>query len=119
MYVFLECKKDILILWDNSQSIGGKTFKEDVVPFLLEFVKKVNVSEDGAHVGFISFSTEEETKPILKIGSKNTVEELTAWLKGLKYENLMGTWTHTGSAFSIANKVRRNKPSPHGIYKMY
>jgi hypothetical protein len=117
LYIISVCKKDILVIWDNSISIGETRFKDNVIPFLLGFInsKELKVGEDGTHLGFISFSTKRRTKTILEIGTKNTVEELTAWRKGLKYSDYSGRRTFTGSAFKLANEVSRCETPLHVV----
>jgi hypothetical protein len=103
-----ECRKDILVIWDNSQSIGLGSFKDKVVPFLENLIKspKLNVGEQGTQFGFITFSSKERTKTLLNIGEKKNAKELEAWLNSLDYKlNLMGPRTYTGKAFKIANEV--------------
>ena len=102
-----ECVKDILILWDNSQSVGISSFQNSVVPFLKKLVNsaKLNVGTEGTHIGIITFSSEENTKTLLKIGEKTTPEELTSFLDSLDYDELMGERTYTGKAFQIANST--------------
>ena len=102
-----DCKKDILVIWDNSQSVGQGPFKDNVVPFLVNLVKspKLNVGKEGAQFGFITFSSDERTKTLLKIGEKTSPDDLETWLKSLKYPDLMGDRTYTGKALKLANET--------------
>ena len=102
--------KDILVLWDNSNSIGTDGFKEKVVPFLKKFIKspELQVGKHDTNIGFITFSSEAHTKPLLKIGSKTEPDELETWLDGLDYiKRLSGESTYMGKAFKLANDVSK------------
>ena len=114
VYIISECKKDILILWDNSASVGINNFKDKVLPFLKKLVTnaKLNVGKEGTHLGFTTFSTEDKTKALLKVGEKTEADELESWLDTLDYKNdLMGDQTYTGKAFKLASTdVSQPKP---------
>ena len=108
-----DCKKDILVLWDNSQSIGQGPFTDSVVPFLVNLVDspKLNVGEEGTQLGFITFSSSERTETLLDIGEITSADKLVKWLESLQYSQLMGEWTFTGKAFKLAYETF-NLPSP-------
>jgi hypothetical protein len=90
---------------DSSNSIGT-TFFENIRKFLLKLVEKLNVGEDGTHLGFITFSSASKTKKLLDVGEKTNTKKLQEWLNSLNYETqLMGGYTRTGLAFEIANNV--------------
>ena len=100
--------KDILVLWDNSQSVGYKYFKEYTKPFLKNLVTsgKLNVAKEGTHIGFITFATEKKTRELLKIGEITDPDDLVNWLDSLNYDkDLRGDGTRTGLAMKIANDV--------------
>jgi hypothetical protein len=108
LYVISECIKDILIIWDNSQSVGLSAFQDSVKPFLKNLVSspKLNVGKDGTHIGIITFSSPARTYSLLEIGNITSPDKLTSYLDTLDYANkLMGPWTFTGDAFAIANNV--------------
>ncbi|XP_028411875.1 uncharacterized protein LOC114534612 [Dendronephthya gigantea] len=101
-----ECTRDMLVIWDNSQSVGIGNFLDNVRPFLKKLVAdpKLDVGKDGTHIGFITFASEEKTRRLLKIGSIMEQEDLQSWLDGLNYvEDLMGPYTYTGLAFKLAS----------------
>jgi hypothetical protein len=99
--------KDILILWDNSRSVGLSAFQDSVIPFLKNFVNsaRLNVGSDGTHIGIITFSSPRRTHTLLKIGDITSPEQLTSYLDNLNYKELSGGSTTTGKAFEIANSV--------------
>jgi hypothetical protein len=100
--------KDILVLWDNSQSVGYKYFVEYVRPFLKNLItsEKLNVAKGGTHIGFITFATEDKTREILKLGEITDPDDLVNWLDKLNYDKqLRGDGTRTGLAMKIANNV--------------
>ena len=101
------CRKDILVIWDNSNSIGEGNFKDRIEPFLERLINstQLNVGEDGTQFGFITFSTEERTKTLLKFGKYKTRKDLIRWLKALNYETLNGVFTYTGEALKLADEV--------------
>ncbi|XP_028404264.1 uncharacterized protein LOC114526919 [Dendronephthya gigantea] len=98
-----ECKKDILILWDNSDSIGTDNFPK-VVQFLENLITspQLNVGEYGTHIGFITFSNEERTRELLSIGHITSQTGLTDWLESVNYNDLRGSQTFTGTAMKLA-----------------
>jgi hypothetical protein len=101
--------KDILILWDNSMSIGLSNFQDMVVPFLSNFIfnPKLGVASDGTHLGFITFSSQKRTRMLLPIGRITEAHELRSWLHGLDYgRDLAGSRTYTGTAFELAKQVK-------------
>ena len=116
-FIFLECKRDILILWDCSKSIKFDTLKTKIIPFLIGLVNsiKLNVNKEGTHLGFITFSRKEKTKVLKKVGEMQDPDELRNWLNQYKSETyfntiyskeLLGNKTYTGEAFKLADKVR-------------
>ena len=115
VYIISDCKKDILILWDNSVSVGKYNFRDVVLPFLIKLVNstQLNVAKNGTHLGFITFSNENRTRTLLNIGTKNKTEakDLISWLMKLNYKkDLEGNQTYTGKAFKLANDVSQPKP---------
>jgi hypothetical protein len=90
---------------DSSNSIGT-TFFKNIRKFLLKLAEKLNVGEDGTHLGFITFSSASKTKKLLDVGEKTNTKKLQEWLNSLNYgTQLMGGYTRTGLAFEIANNV--------------
>ena len=99
------------------QFIGYGNFVDRVVPFILRLVQndKLNVGEDGTHIGIIVFSDKSKTKILLKFGEITKKIDLINFLKKYndsykysleEYENeLMGDQTHTGDAFKMAAEV--------------
>ncbi|XP_028411841.1 uncharacterized protein LOC114534576 isoform X2 [Dendronephthya gigantea] len=112
-----ECIRDMLVIWDNSASVGTNNFLDNVRPFLRKLIQneKLNVGEDGTHMGFITFASEEKTENLLKIGSKTDKKDLLSWLNGLNYErDLIGDYTYTGKAFELAStEFRLRSPLNH------
>ena len=99
------CRKDILIMWDNSQSIGFANFLV-VKKFLKQLIVKLNVSPEGTHLGFLTFSDKWKTRKLLDVGQIQDPKELSKRLDKYDYDlDLMGGETRTGKAFSIANSV--------------
>ncbi|XP_028411904.1 uncharacterized protein LOC114534632 [Dendronephthya gigantea] len=101
-----ECIRDILVIWDNSQSVGIGNFMDNVRPFLRDLIDdpKLNVGNEGTHIGFITFASDDKTRELLKIGSKTSKSDLKTWLNGLDYrKDLMGPFTYTGKAFKLAS----------------
>ena len=98
----------MLILWDNSKSVGPTTFKNKVRPFLKDLIKssKLNVGQDGTHIGILTFSTEEETKVLLELGKLQSPVALNKFLDSLKYKDISGDGTRTGMALKIADEVK-------------
>ncbi len=102
-----DCRKDILIMWDNSASIGFNHFL-NILKFLKELIKKLNVSPDGTHLGFLTFSSEGKTKKLLDVGKIQDPTRLSDWLDDFISPYvfvLQGDYTYTGKAFEIANEV--------------
>ncbi|XP_028404367.1 uncharacterized protein LOC114527004 [Dendronephthya gigantea] len=96
-----ECKKDILVLWDNSNSISPHY--EDVFKFMKKLIrnKDLNVGEDGTHLGFITFSDgqsldlrrkertkdkKNHTRVLLKVGEITDPEKIIDNLSGYDYD---------------------------------
>ena len=71
------------MIWDNSQSVDIRNFKNSVRPFLKKLVAspQLNVGEDGTRIGFITFASDDKTRHLLKIGSKMDQEDLESWLE--------------------------------------
>ena len=122
--ISLGCKKDILILWDCSNSIKFDALKTKIIPFLKGLVnsKKLNVNKEGTHLGFITFSTKTKTKVLKKVGEIQDPDKLINWLNQYTERDFfnsnykkeqMGAQTYTGEAFIRANEV--SKPSMHII----
>ena len=103
-----KCRKDILLLWDVSNSLKKQGFAQ-VKKFLKELIQteSLNVKEDGTHIAFIVFSSERNTRRLLNFGVKTELSDLVDWLEGLtrRGNNLHGTRTYTGKAFEIASEV--------------
>ena len=102
------CRKDLWILWDNSQSVGEKTFKTQVRPFLKKLINnpRLSVGPECTHIGIISFSTQAKTKVLLEMGNKTSSDDLITFLNDLKYDELKGDGTRTGMALRIVDMVR-------------
>ena len=109
------CKKDLLILWDCSSSIGFTDLKNSIIPFLEGLVNssKLNVNEEGTHLGFITFSKKEKTKVLKKVGEMRSPDELRKWLDQYTKKSFfrstyktkqLGTQTYTGEALIRANE---------------
>ena len=79
-------KKDVLVLQDNSASIGAKYYS-DMKNFLKRLIasEEMNVGENGTHFGFITFSSVEKTKKLLDVGEKTDPEDLIKWLDHFDY----------------------------------
>ncbi len=75
--VISECRKDILLLWDVSNSLKKEGFKQ-VKKFLKELIqtKSLNVKKDGTHIAFIVFSSERNTRRLLDFGVKTELGDL-------------------------------------------
>ena len=118
----LECKKDILVLWDNSNSIGNHY--NQVFEFIKKFIKNkdLNVGKDGTHLGFITFSgppsniyvrkggsKKDRTRVLLKVGEIKDPEKIINNLAQYDFfYDLSGKKTYTGTAFKLALEVSRN-----------
>ncbi|XP_028395740.1 deleted in malignant brain tumors 1 protein-like [Dendronephthya gigantea] len=74
-----DCKKDIFVLWNNYNFVG---LNPHVKRFLKNFIrnKKLGVEEHGTHLGFISFSSYNTGRELLKIGELRNKTELIKWL---------------------------------------
>ena len=104
-----ECKKDFLLIVDTSYSIGlNGYFDASVKPFLENLVMspKLNVGEDGTHVGLILFSSEKKTRIKLRIGQIMGADELADYLDRLRYDSISGGKTRTELALNLAKSVR-------------
>ncbi len=105
-YVISECRKDILLLWDVSNSLKKEGFAQ-VKKFLKKLIQteSLNVKKDGTHIAFIKFADNAEI--LLEFGVKTELSDLVGWLDSLtrRGNNLHGTQTHTGEAFEIASNV--------------
>ena len=92
-------------MWDNSQSIGFNHYR-NIMKFLKELIKTLNVGPDGTHLGFLTFSSYSNTKKLLDVGQIQDPKQLSKKLDKYDYVwDLKGDKTHTGRAFEIANKV--------------
>ena len=92
MYLISECKKDILVLWDNYKYVG---LNPNVKRFLKNFVanKKLGVEEQGTHLGFISFSKDNRTRELLKLGEIKNKTKLIEWLES--FDNRQNSRSNT------------------------
>ena len=101
-----DCKKDVLVLWDNSNSADSSYFPV-VKEFLNKFIKseKLRVEEGGTHLGFITFNNNRTTE-ILKIGKIGDKTELIQWLNSSDFDNhLNGYANFMNEALELANNV--------------
>uniref|UniRef100_A0A0K0DXB5 Phosphoglycerate mutase (2,3-diphosphoglycerate-independent) n=1 Tax=Strongyloides stercoralis TaxID=6248 RepID=A0A0K0DXB5_STRER len=84
---------DLTFIVDGSGSIGGDTFKDEVLRFLTEFVELFDISPSQTRVGFIQYS--DQIKHELDLGSKESRDDVINAIKNTKY--LTGL-TRTGQA---------------------
>ncbi|XP_028404179.1 uncharacterized protein LOC114526851 [Dendronephthya gigantea] len=111
-----ECKSDIIVLWDNSASIGF-TYYPKVKNFLKKLItnEDFRVGRDGTRLGFVTFADDAHTKKLLDVGEITDPAKLTDWLDNLDYKKeLMGGETFTGKAFELANEMFQ-QPSPKNV----
>ena len=96
------------ILWDNSWSIGAGQFRDYVKPFMKNLIKspQVEAGPHGTHIGILTFSTQEQTRVLLDIGEKQTIDELVKYIDDLQYEHISGDGTRSGMALKIADEVK-------------
>ena len=110
MYQYLlisDCRKDILVIWDNSASIGLKYY-EYVLDFIIALIRKLNEHPNNTHFGFLTFASKTKTRKLLDVGQISDSEKLIARLKRYDYDTqLEGDFTRTGLAFKKANDVSR------------
>ena len=103
--LFSACLKDILVIWDNSGSIGFKYY-EYVLEFLITLIKKLNEDSNDTHFGFLTFSSEEKTRKLIDVGDISDKDLLIQKLKKYDYDlQLYGDQTKTGLAFKKADEV--------------
>ena len=96
---------DILVIWDNSGSIGFKYY-EYVLDFLIALIKKLNEDSNDTHFGFLTFSSEEKTRKLIDVGDISDKDLLIKKLKKYDYDlQLYGDQTKTGLAFKKADEV--------------
>ncbi|XP_028411833.1 uncharacterized protein LOC114534569 [Dendronephthya gigantea] len=88
MHITDYCKKDILVLWDISNYVNS-TYIDDVKEFLKKFIKseKLRVEEQGTHLGFASFSSDNRTRELLEVGEIKNKTLLMQWLDRIGFEN--------------------------------
>ena len=92
-------------MWDNSGSIGVKYY-QNVLDFLIALIKKLNEGPNDTHFGFLTFSSEGQTKKLIGVGDISDKDELIKKLKKYDYDlQLYGDRTRTGLAFSKVNEV--------------
>jgi hypothetical protein len=105
--VFVDCIKDILILWDNSYSIGIGAFTDRIRPFIKKLIKspRLNVGEGGTNIGVVSFSTQAQTRLLWDVSDHPNEDDLLAQVDAMNYSLLKGDGTRTGIAFKTANEV--------------
>ena len=76
--------------------------------FLKKFIRseKLRVEEQGTHLGFITFSSDNQTSKFLKVGEIKNKTELIQWLNSFDNGNdLSGDRTLTNEIFELANNV--------------
>ncbi|XP_028409410.1 uncharacterized protein LOC114532012 [Dendronephthya gigantea] len=104
------CKKDILVLWDNSKFFGLNPH----VKILKKFIKneKLGVEEQGTHLGFISFSNSTATE-LLKVGEIRNKTHLLKWLDSIHVYNDSNSYSNATrkSVCDLVNSVL-NDTSP-------
>ena len=100
-----ECRKDLVILIDASNSIGKGNFKEYVRPFLKNLVKspKLDVGPQGTRIAFVTFSNESRTKYRLKFGDRTREDYETFINNTLRWDVVSGGQTYTGMALGIVD----------------
>ncbi|CAB3990655.1 Hypothetical predicted protein [Paramuricea clavata] len=101
------------ILWDNSKSVGPTTFKNQVRPFLKSLINspQLNVGPDGTHIGILTFSTQAQTRVLLKLGEIKSPVALNNYLDSLRYIDVRGDGTRTGMALKLVDE-KFNVSSP-------
>ena len=106
LLTFVECKKDLLLVIDTSDSIGENNFKEKVQPFLMRFVKNyaLNVNKDGTRIAIIRFSTSIRTEIMLKFNKLYNAEDIANKIGDLKWADVHGDETRTEKALGKANE---------------
>ncbi|XP_028414251.1 uncharacterized protein LOC114537309 [Dendronephthya gigantea] len=82
------CKKDIPVLWDISNYVNS-AYIDVVKEFLKKFIKseKLRVEEQGTHLGFASFSSDNRTRELLEVGEIKNKTLLMQWLDRNDFEN--------------------------------
>ena len=87
--------------------MGESSFQGKIKNFLRELIRspQLNVGPDGTHLGFLTFSTEIQTKVLLGMGEKESPSELLAWLEQLTWNEVEGDGTRTGMALRKINYV--------------
>ena len=106
MCIVSDCKKDILVLWDNSNSANASHYPV-AKKFLKRFIKseKLSVEEQGTHLGFITFNGN-RTRKLLKVGEIRNKTELIQRLDSSDFDNdLNGNANFINEAFELANNV--------------
>ena len=72
------------------------------------------MGEGGTQLGFITFSSSDKTRTLLKFGEKTTRDDYVKWLetyespsytKSVYEADLLGDLTYMGEAFKLANEV--------------
>ena len=92
-------------MWDNSGSIGVKYY-QNVLDFLIALIKKLNEGPNDTHFGFLTFSSEGQTKKLIGVGEISDEDLLIKKLKTYDYTlHLEGDRTRTGLAFKKAHGV--------------
>ncbi|XP_028415533.1 uncharacterized protein LOC114538604 [Dendronephthya gigantea] len=83
-----DCKKDILVLWDISNYVNS-AYIDVLKEFLKKFIKseKLRVEEQGTHLGFASFSSDNRTRELLEVGEIKNKTLLMQWLDRIDFEN--------------------------------
>uniref|UniRef100_A0A0N4ZF68 Transmembrane matrix receptor MUP-4 n=1 Tax=Parastrongyloides trichosuri TaxID=131310 RepID=A0A0N4ZF68_PARTI len=96
---------DLTFIVDGSGSIGGDTFKEEVLRFLKEFVELFDIGKDQTRVGFIQYS--DQIKHELDLGSHETRDSVSNAIHNTQY--LTGL-TRTGQAIEhVVENVYNDK----------
>ena len=107
-YVVSDCKKDILVLWDNLNFVSSEYFPA-AKKFLKKFIKnkKLRVGKQGTYLGFITFSNDNRSGgELLKVGEIKKKRELIQWLDSFDYDNdLNGKVALINKVFDRANNV--------------
>ncbi|CAB4031061.1 Hypothetical predicted protein, partial [Paramuricea clavata] len=114
-----ECKKDILILLDTSNSIGKDDFNNEVKPFLRDFVsdKTLNIGRNGAQLALLLFSKwddpnsryyrkeDDKTKLVIPFDLHYDAKMFERYINNTEWRNIKGGHTRTDKALEIANKT--------------
>ena len=64
------------------------------------------MEEQGTHLGFITFSSDNQSRKLLEVGEIKNKTELIHWVESFDYDNsLSGNGTFENDKFELANYV--------------